>query len=212
MNNVDISYILSFHTYYTLCLKKKLLFFFWLLLSFYRGPSSSDAIVKSARLGCYWALVALDNASAWCQVKWEIAFHFASGRTQAQAMVAGAFGNQMLYPCIFGLCGVLWTSFVEPFSPCLQSGWCLLKAQWYLPSFCLKTNGSDEMEGKGCQERQEKTSEQNIWKLIVIQITAQPCQEARDEQGTFFSGTFQEAAFITNAPLTPYCLTSAWAN
>lgn len=38
------------------------------------------------------------------------------------------------------------------------------------------------MEGKGCQERQEKTSEQNIWKLIVIQITAQPCQEARDEQ------------------------------
>lgn len=45
-----------------------------------------------------------------------------------------------------------------------------------------KPNDSDEMEGTECQGRQEKASEQNIWKLIVIQSTAQPCQEVSNGQ------------------------------
>lgn len=68
---------------------------------------------------------------------------------------------------------VLWTSSVGPFSTCLQSGWWLVKTQWYLPRFYLPThyaewNYSDEIEGTGGQAGRKRLWSRMFGKRLLF--------------------------------------------
>ena len=147
----------------------------------------------------------------WEETKsWEIAFQFISGRTQTQTVAAGAFGNRMLYSCVFGLCRVLCTSSVEPLSTCLQNEWWLLKTRWYLPSFCLPTHYAEtkwlRWDGGDWMSRQAgKGFGAEYLETDCYSEHSPALSGGQQWTGVFFSGTFQEAAFITDA-LSPYCL------
>ena len=147
-------------------------------------------------------------------IRWDGAttFQFASGRTRIQAVAAGAFGHQMLYSCIFGLYRVLCTSselfklsakwmmitqdtviftkFLLPNSLC-RIKWFRWDRRDWMPKWTGNGFRAEYLEADCYSEHSPAWSEGQGW------------------AGAFFSGTFQEAAFITEA-LSPYCLNYVW--
>lgn len=143
-----------------------------------------------------------------------IAFQFAAGRTHSQAAAAGTFSNQMLYSCIFG---VLWleSCWLASLSP--QALVCKADNDYPRPSdiylaFASQLTRQNRMTQIELKRPEAKPSRKRLQSRIFrdrLLFRLQPQPPLTKGWGwtavLFFPGTFQEAAFITDA-LFPYCL------